>query len=152
MGGTSSQSTGVSSGQGLSQGTGAPPTGMSALQGTQPSGSGSGSGGRGGGSGSGGGAPGLPAPLPGRQAVVQGAPIAGPLPAANGALRGHPPEIFDGQRKNMQKFVKEFTLWKMCNLRNEAMTNPFQRIALALSYIKGPRVDDWVAKTSDDTV
>ena len=40
----------------------------------------------------------------------------------------------------------------MCNLRNEAMTNPFQRIALALSYIKGPCVDDWVAKTSDDTV
>jgi hypothetical protein len=67
-------------------------------------------------------------------------------------LRGHPPEVFDGQRKNTQKFVKEFTLWKMCNLRNEAMTNPFQRIALALSYIKGPRVDDWVAQQSNVTV
>jgi len=40
----------------------------------------------------------------------------------------------------------------MCNLRNEAMTNPFQQIALALSYIKGPHIDDWVAKTSDKTV
>jgi len=40
----------------------------------------------------------------------------------------------------------------MCNLQNEAITNPFQQIALALSYIKGLHVDDWVAKTSDDTV
>jgi len=40
----------------------------------------------------------------------------------------------------------------MCNLWNEAMTNPFQRIALALSYIKGPCVDNWVAKTSDNTI
>ena len=37
----------------------------------------------------------------------------------------------------------------MCNLRNEAMTNPFQSIALTLSYIKGPRVDDWVAQQSN---
>jgi len=65
------------------------------------------------------------------------APVQGPVPPANGALRGHPPEIFDGHRRNTQKFVKEFTLWKMCNLRNEAMTNPFQQITLALSYIKG---------------
>jgi len=40
----------------------------------------------------------------------------------------------------------------MCNLRNEAITNPFQRIALALSYIKGPQVDDWVAKESNATM
>ena len=40
----------------------------------------------------------------------------------------------------------------MCNLQNEAMTNLFQRIALALSYIKGPWVDDWVAKESNATV
>jgi len=136
MGGTTSQPTGIPSGQGLGQGTGAPPTGMLAPQEMQPSGGSSGGGGGGGAPGRGGGGrgdggsgrgtPGTPAPPPGRQAVAQGAPIAGPLPAANGALRGHPPKIFDGQQKNTQKFVKEFTLWKMCNLRNEAMTNPFQ--------------------------
>ena len=147
-GGTASQSTGVSSGQASVPSTGAPPIGTSAPQGMQPSrGSGSGEGG-----GGGGGAPGLPAPPPGGPAAAQAALATGPLPAANGALRGHPPEIFNGQQKNTQKFMKEFTLWKMCNLQNEAMTNPFQRIALALSYIKGPRVDDWVAKTSDNTI
>jgi len=26
------------------------------------------------------------------------------------------------------------------------MVNPYQRVALALSYIKGPYVDDWVAQ------
>jgi len=150
-GGTASQPIGVASGQGSGPSTRTPATGGPTLQGTQPSG-GSGSGGGGGGGSSGGGVLGPPVPPPGRQAAVQGAPIAGPLPAANGVLRGHPPEIFDGQRKNTQKFVKEFTLWKMCNLQNEAMTNPFQRIVLALSYIKGPRVDDWVTKTSDNTV
>ena len=30
------------------------------------------------------------------------------------------------------------------------MTNPFQRVALALSYIKGPRVDDWVAQQMNE--
>ena len=111
-GGMSSQPTGVPSRQGSGLSTGALSTRM------QLSGGSSGSSSRGGGSGGGGGGGGPPGPLapPGRQAVVQGAPVAGPLPVANRALRGHPPEIFDGQRKNTQKFVKEFTLWKMCNL------------------------------------
>jgi len=124
MGGTASQPIGVLSGQGLGPSTGTPATRGPTSQGMQLSG-GSGGGG-GGGGGSGGGVLGLPAPPPGRQAAAQGALIAGPLPVANGALRGHPPKIFDGQRKNTQKFMKEFTLWKMCNLRNKAMTNPFQ--------------------------
>jgi len=72
------------------------------------------------------------------------APQAGPIPNANGAMKGHAPEIFDGQRKNAAKFIRELGLWKICKIRNEAMTNPFQRVALALSYMKGPKVDDWV--------
>jgi len=140
-GGTASQLTGISSGQAAGPSTGTLPTRTSAPQGMQLS--------RGSSSGS---VPGPPAPPPGRQVAVQGAPVVGLLPVANGALREHPPEIFDSQRKNTQKFVKEFTLWKMCNLWNEAMTNPFQRITLALLYIKGPCVNDWVTKTSDNTI
>ena len=30
------------------------------------------------------------------------------------------------------------------------MANPFARVALALSYIKGPNVDDWVAQQIDE--
>ena len=59
----------------------------------------------------------------------------GQIPGVNGSMRGHPPEIFDGQRKNTAKFVKEFGLWKLCNMRNEGMANPFVWVALALSYI-----------------
>ena len=65
-------------------------------------------------------------------------------------LRGHPPEIFDGDRTKAKKFMKEFTLWKLCNLNNEALSIPFSRVALCLSYIKGPNVDDWVSATTDD--
>jgi hypothetical protein len=32
----------------------------------------------------------------------------------------------------------------MVNNRAEAMINPFQRIALCLSFIRGKRVDKWV--------
>ena len=87
-----------------------------------------------------------PPPPPGgnlpAQQVVQG----GPVPPPNGALKGHPPEIFDGQQANAIKFGREFGLWRICNSRNESMTNPFQRVALALLYIKGPHVNNWVAQ------
>ena len=46
--------------------------------------------------------------------------------------------------------MKEFTLWKLCNLNNEALSVPFSCVALCLSYIKGPNVDDWVSATTDD--
>ena len=59
-------------------------------------------------------------------------------------MKGHAPKIFDGQRKNAAKFMHKFRLWKICNIQNEAMINPFQRIALTLLYMKGPKVDDWV--------
>jgi hypothetical protein len=66
-------------------------------------------------------------------------------------MKGHPPELFDGNRKNTKKFMKEFGLWKLCNMNNEAMANPFSRVALALSYIKGVNVDDWVEQKVDET-
>ena len=98
-----------------------------------------------GGSGGGGGG-GSPPPAPAAAAAGQ----AGPVPAGNGALKGHPPEVFDGNRSKAKKFMKEFMLWKLCNLNNEALSVPFSRVALCLSYIKGPNVDDWVSATTDD--
>jgi hypothetical protein len=53
-------------------------------------------------------------------------------------MKGHAPEVFDGQRKNASIFMREFGLWKICNIRNGSTMNPFQRVALALPYIKGP--------------
>ena len=91
-----------------------------------------------------------PPPPPGGNLPAQQAVQGGPVPPPNGALKGHPPEIFDGQRANAIKFSQEFGLWRICNSQNESMTNPFQRVALALSYIKGPRVDDWVAQQMNE--
>ena len=148
--GTSGQGAGGTGGQG-SLGS-SQPTGM----GGQPP-----SGGGGGGPPSGGGGSGLPgAPAP--EGPPAGPPPppgqnlppgqAGPIPAANGALKGHAPEIFDGNRQKTTKFVREFDLWRMCNINAEVMTNPFQRVAVALSYIKGSCVDDWVAQEAKKMV
>ena len=35
-------------------------------------------------------------------------------------------------------------------MRNEGMSNPFNRVVLALSYIKGVQVNDWVAQQIDE--
>ena len=99
------------------------------------------------GGGGGGGGGGGPPPAP---AVAAAAGQAGPVPAGNGALKGHPLEVFNGDRSKAKKFMKDFTLWKLCNLNNEALSVPFSRVALCLSYIKGPNVDDWVSATTDD--
>jgi len=40
--------------------------------------------------------------------------------------------------------MTEFQLWWMINSGAEVMNNPFQRIALCLSFIRGPKVDNWV--------
>ena len=150
MQGTGSQGitgTGGQTGQDGSQPIGTkppvvPPSGNQLMGGSPPQGPPGGGGGSGGGGGQGPGAnPAAPNPPPAQQAGV--------LPGANGAMKGHAPEIFDGQRKNAAKFMREFGLWKICNVRNEAMINPFQRIALALSYMKGPKVDDWVLQQGD---
>jgi hypothetical protein len=37
-------------------------------------------------------------------------PQAGALPESNGAMRGHTPEIFNGQHKNVAKFMCKFGL------------------------------------------
>ena len=117
------------------------PMGGSPLQGP-PGGGGGGSGGGSGGGQGPGANPAAPIPPPAQQA--------GALPGANGVMKGHAPKIFDGQRKNAAKFMCEFGLWKICNVWNEAMINPFQRIALALLYMKGPKVDDWVLQQGDN--
>ena len=116
------------------------PTGGGPPQGPPGGGGSSGGGGSGGGQGLGANPAAANLPLAQQTGVLSG---------ANGVMKGHAPEIFDGQRKNAAKFMRKFGLWKICNIRNEAMINPFQRIALALSYMKGPKVDDWVLQQGD---
>jgi hypothetical protein len=85
------------------------------------------------------GPPNPPAPPPPPPVAVAVAPM-----AANAKLNGNPPTIFAGDRDKSDKFLREFDLYWEMNDTHDAMTNPWRRTFTALSYIRGPIVDDWV--------
>jgi len=62
---------------------------------------------------------------------------------SNGALKGNPPFIFDGNRQLSKKFLLTFQLWRMINKNNDTMKRPYSHIIAALSYMDGPKVDSW---------
>jgi hypothetical protein len=113
-------------------------------------GSGGGSGGGGGGGGGGGDLdpdqpmnnndPGDEAPDP---------PVAAGQPAYNPdnhpcSLCGSPPNIFDGTRDKVDLFLQAFGLYRAINRRHITMREPYNRIMMMLSYMKGPKIDNWV--------
>jgi hypothetical protein len=67
----------------------------------------------------------------------------------NGDLIGIPPATFDGDRRKTDQFITRFRLFCIINERNTVITNPKRRVALALTYIRGPKVDDWVDQQCD---
>jgi len=62
---------------------------------------------------------------------------------ANGALKGNPPPIFNGDRSTTRKFINNFDLWKAINRNNDTMRKPFSRVVTLLTYMDGPLVDAW---------
>ena len=68
-----------------------------------------------------------------------------------GRLNGNTPTIFDGDRSKSKNFLREFDLlWEM-NANHTLFTEPYKRVMAALSYIRGPIVDDWVQDTIQET-
>ena len=63
---------------------------------------------------------------------------------SNGGMRGVPPTIFDGTRSKANDFMGQFRRFKMVNRTHEAMKVPFDRVLTALTYIRGPLINDWV--------
>ena len=63
---------------------------------------------------------------------------------SNGGMRGVPPTIFDGTRSKADDFIGQFRRFKMVNRTHEAMKVPFDRVLTALTYIRGPLINDWV--------
>src|SRR4029077_5798921 len=61
----------------------------------------------------------------------------------NGALKGNPPFIFDGDRSKTRRFTTAFDLWKAINRNNETFRKPFSRVVTMLSYMDGEQVDAW---------
>ena len=81
-------------------------------------------------------------PIPPTAMSTGTAPAAAPAPS--GGLRGVPPTIFNGDRTKADTFWSEFRRYNLNNRTHPAMTSPFDRVLTALSYIRGPMVDDWV--------
>ncbi|KAH9159379.1 hypothetical protein EDB89DRAFT_2083940, partial [Lactarius sanguifluus] len=81
-------------------------------------------------------------------AATPTAPMATPgsssMPSSGGKLSGNAPRIFDGTRDKSKTFIREFDLYRGMNEDAKIMKSPYQRIFLALSFIRGPNVDDWV--------
>ena len=74
--------------------------------------------------------------------VTMTTPAANPPP--NGGMRGVPPTIFDGTRSWANDFWGQFWRFKLVNRSHEAMKVSFNRVLTALTYMRGPLINDWV--------
>ena len=63
---------------------------------------------------------------------------------SNGGMRGVPPTIFDGTRTRADDFMGQFRRFKMVNRNHEAMKVPYDRVLTALTYMRGPLINDWI--------
>jgi retrotransposon gag protein len=70
--------------------------------------------------------------------------------SVTGDLIGAPPTTFDGDRSQTDHFITQFRLFRIVNNTHAAITNPMRRVALALTYIRGPNVDAWVFQQFND--
>ena len=57
---------------------------------------------------------------------------------------GNLPRTFEGDRDKARAFMNDFSLYIVANRGVPGFESPLRRIALALTLIKGPRVDRWV--------
>ena len=59
-------------------------------------------------------------------------------------MKGNVPTVFTGNRSLSSKFLREFRIYQMANRENPAMNVALDCIGIAISYICGPNVDNWV--------
>ena len=52
--------------------------------------------------------------------------------------------IFDGTRSHADDFWGQLRRFKMVNRNHEAMKVPYDRVLTALTYMRGPLINDWV--------
>ena len=96
-----------------------------------------------GGGGGGGGGGGQPAA--GQQAAGQAAAA----PPRTEPLKGMIPQIFEGNRKDAERFMQQFGAYRFLNRHNSTFTNKAEMVAYALTFIKGPQVNDWAYDMAD---
>ena len=57
------------------------------------------------------------------------------------------PTVFNGDRSKSDQFLQKFHILMLSNHRHHAMATPLNHIGVALSYIRGKKVNDWVELT-----
>jgi hypothetical protein len=65
-----------------------------------------------------------------------------PAPANGNSLFGAPPEVFDGNRAKAKEYMHSFKRWWALNEEKTVFDIPYKRVALCISYMKGPKVED----------
>jgi hypothetical protein len=60
------------------------------------------------------------------------------------SLCGSPPNVFDGTRDKVDSFLQAFSLYRAINCQHITMREPYNCIIMMLSYMKGPKINDWV--------
>jgi len=66
-----------------------------------------------------------------------------------GGLRGKAPELFNGDRTKSKAFISDLRIYFQINQKKTEIKNTFSRVLLALSFIKGPNVVNWVETQTD---
>jgi hypothetical protein len=61
-----------------------------------------------------------------------------------GGLRGKAPELFDGDRTKSKAFISDIRIYFKINQNKFNVKNIYSRVLLALSFIKGANVVNWV--------
>jgi hypothetical protein len=64
-------------------------------------------------------------------------------PAGELKQAGMTPKVCDRERTKAEAFLRELRLYMMAN-QGPGFESPIRRIAITLTFIKGPRVDGWV--------
>ena len=64
-------------------------------------------------------------------------------PANGNSLFGAPPEVFDGNRAKAKEYMRSFKCWWALNEEKTVFDIPYKQVALCLSYMKGPKIEDW---------
>jgi hypothetical protein len=71
------------------------------------------------------------------------------------SLKGNKPNEFDRLRKDSETFLDDFNVYWKINRKNETMKEPYSRVLMAISFMKGPKVRDWTraqVKDLDDKI
>jgi hypothetical protein len=66
-----------------------------------------------------------------------------------GGLRGKAPELFDGDRAKSKAFISDIQIYFRINRNKFDVKNAYSRVLLALSFIKGLNVVNWVSTQFD---